>query len=184
MPVFKLHGSVNWLPVPGAATGVDLAMVEEESRARPTSIVKSGPLVSSQSWATYVPPNRRSLFVELERHRTYVPVAAVYGSGKNLLNNPQHVESHRNACFDRLCAAPPAHVVALGLRPVSDEDDPVVGRLLDQLSEGSGEKIYVSPSKEECEAFGRRGFRPVAGTLADFLSKASKRYTEEGEPQP
>jgi len=182
--VFKLHGSVNWLPVLGAATGVDLAVVQKESRARPTSIVKSGPLVASQSWATYVPPNRRSLFVELERHRTYVPVAAVYGSGKNLLTNPQHLERHRNACFDRLRGAPPAHVVAVGIRPVSDDDDPFVGHLLGQLGGGNGEKIYVSPTPEDCEAFRRRGFRPVAGTLVDFLAKASKPYAEEGGPQP
>jgi len=41
-----------------------------------------------------------------------------------------------------------------------------------------------SPSTEDCEAFRWRRNRPVAGTLADLLATANKRYAEEGGTEP
>ncbi len=173
VPVFKLHGSINWLPISGVAVGADLATVERVSAERPTSILKSGPLVASQTWATYVPPNRGSLLFELERalSGTGSPVAAVYGTGKNLLKNPRHVERHRAACLARLRAASIDCAVVVGLRLVSRTDDPVVADVMDLLAERAHNKLYASPDAGVYSDSERRGFTPVPSTLEQLIAR-------------
>jgi hypothetical protein len=175
IPMFKLHGSINWLPVSGGAAGADLATVESISSARPTRVLPSGPLTASQTWATYVPPDRRSLFIELERalSGTGSPVTAVYGTGKNLLNNPLPVQNHRDSCVARLRDADIDQVIAVGIRPVSVEDDPVVGNVVELLAGQPAEKVYVSPGGDDCEEFRARGFSPIQATLEGYLAAQS-----------
>jgi hypothetical protein len=95
----------------------------------------------------------------------------VYGTGKNVLDNPRHVAGHREACVRRLAATKIDRVVAVGIRPVSQDDDPIVWDLIERLASDAATKTYVSPSADECDAFGGRGFVPVQQTLADFVSK-------------
>jgi len=53
---------------------------------------------------------------------------------------------------------------AVGIRPVSEEDDPVAWRLLLYLRVSAAEKIYVSPLPPRMRGLPARGFAPVTDT--------------------
>ena len=168
VPIFKLHGSIGWMVVPDIGIGTDLSVLRKNTK--PIRLVSSGPIVARQTSGTYVPPNRVSLFHELEESAgSNYPVAAVYGTGKPLLENPEHVEAHREACVASLGDLDAADVLAIGVRPVGVTDDPVAARALDMISRLKGQKTYVGPSPNECEQFRRLGFTAEQCTLASWL---------------
>jgi hypothetical protein len=186
VPFFKLHGSVNWVTIYGFGCSADDEVTKRIADARPTHIVESGPFIVRQSWATSASSDRSSLLYELEDNEVSEPVVALYGTGKHLLDNPVHVGQHRDACLARLRDASISRVLAVGIRPVSQEDDPVVAQLIRQLGVSTAEKRYVSPSAAECEEMHRRGgFVPVRATLAEFIDTLRhrlKRYFFPGQP--
>jgi hypothetical protein len=178
VPLFKLHGSVNWLPVREGAGGADLKMVQELSRQNPMTPRPNEqepgddrtPLHSYDTKHTFEPPNGGSLRVDLEHG--FVPVLAAYGPRKPLLRNLEHIRAHRQACADLLAAGPVGRVLAVGVRPVTVEDDRTLHDLIRQLGALPVEKIYVSPAEEHCEWFEAQGFMAVRKGLAHYLAGA------------
>jgi hypothetical protein len=169
--IFKLHGSVNWIPLQVIPHGADARAVWTAA-AKPPAIVRhvqSGSLTARQTWRTYVPPNRASALCEWESGRYGSPVAAVYGTGKNVLSNPDHVDQHRSACIKHLAAAPIDCAVAVGIRPVCPEDDPVLDKVVEVLASSAAHKLYVSPDEGACAAFQWRGFNSLRATLEQLV---------------
>jgi hypothetical protein len=166
---------VNWLALRGVAAGADLKAVEKQARQQRSRIVRSGRFAVTQTWDTYPPPNRPSLFHEIEESpNAGETVVAAYSSGKYLFNNPLDVRRHRRACFEKLGSEPIGRVVAIGIRPVSRKDDPVVHRLFALLRETTAsEKVYVTHSSDEdSRKLERYGFATVTGGLAAYLAGA------------
>jgi hypothetical protein len=171
IPVFKLHGSVNWLQLHAGAVSATEEVAERIARERPTRIVKSGPFVAANTWATAAIHGRANLFYELEHSSVAGDVVvAVYGHGKHVLGNPDHVSRHRQACLDRIRSEPIERVLVVGVRPVDRDDDQYINELIDVLGAVQAERIYVSPSQEECEEMKRRSFIPFHGSLEAFLT--------------
>jgi hypothetical protein len=164
-PVYKIHGSINWLSVrsPGSADP------EVARRAtEPVKVEERNGLLVTQTYATYVPPNRESLFLELERS-TGTPVAAVYGTGKPVVENAEHVDAHRRDCLARIARLVEGDALVIGVRHVGEDDDPVLDEVLRAIAKLDGEKTYVNPSDDDCRHFERLGYGTVAKTLEDWL---------------
>lgn len=173
VPMFKLHGSINWVTISGATGSATLEIAEEIARSRPTHIVQSGPFVTAQTWATYAVEGRQNLLYDLEEApETGEPVIAVYGTGKHVLENPEHVDAHREACFRHLGEADAIDcVIAVGIRAVTADDDPVVCKAIDMLAAGARHKVCADPDPNQCTEFERRGFISVRATLEEFVAK-------------
>lgn len=172
--VYKPHGSINWLAA--RSIGVSASLEAARKNTEPLKLTKSGPYFATQSYATYVPPNRTSTFYELEKsYNADRPVVAIYGSGKHLMENPDHVEQHRSDCRKSIAELDEADVLAIGVRPTTRQDDPVLWEILEVLQKLRGLKEYVAPSQAECGVFQKLGFstreetfeRWLAGTLPD-----------------
>lgn len=175
VPMFKLHGSVDWFPVRSGAAGSDKETVEELANAnpltpRPNDAVfgdKRTPLHSYDTKHTFEPYDGANLRILLQDD--YNPVVAIYGRGKPLLRNLQHVRNHREACFEMLTEGGVGRVLAVGIRPVSEGDDPVVHKLTSFLGSTTGRKEYVSPAPDDCKAFEALGFTALPIGLAGYL---------------
>lgn len=175
VPVFKLHGSVDWLPTRSGADGATFEIVEKQAAENPMTPRPNAPpgkkgetpLFSYDTKHTYQTPNGGTLRTDLEHGD--VPVIAVYGRGKPLLRNLAHVQAHRQACVNLLSPGSVGCVLVVGIRPVTTRDDRTLYNLLRQLGATDGEKTYVSPVRVDCAEFRRRRFTPVQKTLADFL---------------
>jgi hypothetical protein len=169
VPVFKLHGSVNWMQVPSRSGSATYKEAQSTGRDRPTSPTQSGPLPGVQTWLTSATFDRPSLKVDLENGEN--PVIAVYGSGKHVIANSQHIDEHRATCLRRLAESSIDRVVTVGIRPVTAKDDPILDEVIDLLADKNAAKLYVSPDEGQCGEFRLRGFTPIQKTLADFLPK-------------
>jgi len=158
------------LPVQSGAGGSDYAIVEELAQQNLMTPRMSGSVMSYDTKATYEAPNGASLRVDLERGM--VPVVAIYGPGKPLLRNSAHVDIHRKACLDYLDGESVGRVLAVRIRPVPEADDPVVHRLIRKLGSGAGERAYVGPGHQDCEAFQALGFSTKRMGLGQYLDAA------------
>ncbi|HVX94656.1 MAG TPA: SIR2 family protein [Polyangia bacterium] len=157
VPVYKLHGSVNWFSARSFSGSADLEIARESSR--PVKLLNAGSMIASQTYATYVPKGRGNTFYEWEDGIvTSGPVAAIYGTGKRLLENPEHVQAHRDDCLNSVSGLDRADVVVIGMRPVSAKDDPTTSALMELLARLQGAKIYISPSESDCAAFRKVDF--------------------------
>jgi hypothetical protein len=171
VPIFKLHGSVNWLAPPTGGAGASEEAARKEAEARSARGVKSGPLDALQGrQGTFVSPNAPTLRMDLEKDRNRGPIIAVYGPGKHFLQNPEDVDSHRRSCLEYLGSHRLGDVLAVGIKPATAKDDPVLRSVLRALVAATGSKRYVSPSPSDCRAFARFGFRTRKETLAQFMT--------------
>jgi hypothetical protein len=173
VPIFKLHGSVNWFQAlggGGGATEEEAHRIAEERMDRTVASLHISD--ASQSFATEVAPDRLQMGQKLDNFSIkQAPVVALYSPGKPLISNPNHVEGHRAACLARLRSASIDRVLVVGVRSVSVDDDPVFNPVVDELANRATEKIYVGPSDEDRQAFRARGFSTGYLTLADFLER-------------
>lgn len=134
--------------------------------------MRSGRFAVTQTFTTYQPPSRSNLLYEMEESPTRgETVVAAYCSGKYPLTNPLDVRRHRRACFEKLSSEPIGRVVAIGVRPVTRKDDPVVKRLFVLLREiAAPEKVYVTHAPDDdSRKLERYGFAIVTGGLVDYL---------------
>jgi hypothetical protein len=169
--LFKLHGSVNWRARWGAVGGIGRPSEADERLADNRSTrVSDGPGGHrTDTFATCVLPlDRQQLIHELEANSVGEPVVAVYGRGKPAISNPNHLETHRSACLDLLRTASISQALAVGIRPVTPDDDLVLHKVIKLLGNSDGARC-VNSSKPECDEFFLRGFSPVQETLAKFL---------------
>jgi len=169
IPVFKLHGSVNWVPVRGGGLSATEEVAARIAAERPTHLAENGPHIAAVTFATSAVFDRPSLLHELENGDA--PVVAVYGAGKYVIDNFRHVDHHRKACRDRLAFEPIDCVIAVGIRPVSREDDPVLPEVIDLLASRGKHAFYTSPDEDDCREFERRGFTSVRATLEELVPK-------------
>jgi hypothetical protein len=168
IPIFKLHGSINWLSHRSGMVSQSPAV--SRATTRPVAYSFNGPFPIAQTDAIYIPPNRHSLFRTLENSSDRAVVAAIYGEGKHVVENPHDVEGHRTACWNKVSELNSADVLVIGLRPVARPDDPPLFCLLRCLDSLQGDKVCVNSSKSDCEEFNRRGYHTFPMSLQDWLT--------------
>jgi hypothetical protein len=171
IPIFKLHGSINWLAHESGMPSQTFAVAHETTR--PVGYSYCGSFPVAQTDAIHVPQNRNELFRTLEKPTRKPLVAAIYGSGKPVVANPDDVKKHRAACLEAISMLTSADVLLIGLRPVEESDDPVLCELLDRLSGVPGEKSCVNPEPSDCETFRGLGYRTIQMTMEDWLANTS-----------
>lgn len=81
----------------------------------------------------------------------------------------------RSACSDALRAQPPARIIAVGIRPPSDDkgDDPTWSALCDLMTGLPSKKEYWSGAVDERAAMARYGFEGRNGWFEDLVSELS-----------
>jgi hypothetical protein len=177
--VFKLHGSIGWHSLYNGAVSATLQVAERIAHDRPTTLRLSGPHAAADTWATSEERNRRNLVLTLENSSVIgAPVIAVYGSGKYVLDNPSDIENHRATCLSRILGGSLDRVVAIGLRPPSEDDDPILFQTINLLGKLAKERIYIAPSDDDCAEFRKRGFEATGETMARFLERIGQQYRQ------
>lgn len=167
LPIFKVHGSVNWLQVVGTGGGSSLEIAR--ANHRPTRLeAQSGLPFSMNTDSVYAARGRKN--TQLEYVQVPKPtVLATYVRGKPAVHSRDVIDRVRALCLEKVAGAD-ADAVVIGLRPpVSDGDDPTWSELCRVLASCRGERLYVSPSADEGRSMGRYGFRSMQRTLAEFL---------------
>jgi hypothetical protein len=165
--IYKPHGSINWLSLRSDGTGSTLEIASKNSK--PVKYMKQSGILVAQTHGTYVSQDRTSLFYELEEAiDVEMPVIAVYGAGKHAIENPEHLDGHRSACREMISDLSNPDVLAIGVRPVSSVDDPVLHKIVASLAGSAGQKEYVSPSSPECDHFERLGFASHRMTFQEW----------------
>lgn len=170
IPIFKIHGSVNWMQVKGHASSASLEIALKN--VKPTRFVdQDGAGISVETVILYVPQGRRNLLLEL-KHRPVKPIVlATYGRGKPSTHERVRLENVRRLAQEFVAANADADVVMIGLRPPEDDvDDPTWAALCRALGQSRGSKTYLSPVEGECAAMGKFGFTSRRATLESYLA--------------
>lgn len=171
VPIFKIHGSVNWFPCQVQTIRTDdptpeqkrkgtVTMTWEETNRRfsidfPEIFVSSGELIYQQ--LVRDDPLLRS------------PVMAHYGPRKPVEVNFPTIEKLRSAALQ--IAKEAKLVFIIGVRPVKPEDDHVLHQIFELLR---GKKVfYVNPSKDDCHSISQQfGFSTSQKTFLEWVSES------------
>jgi hypothetical protein len=171
MRVFKPHGSVNWLAVNNhMGTSATLSAI----RTRPAEAsIFEGRLVGLDTGQEWVPPGGRTNNVlSLKHARREHPVLALYTDGKPVPRNASSIDLHRQACLDHLRAFKDPKVLVVGLRPpYRSNNDPFLDQLFAVLARGRGQRVYVSPSPDDCAAAAAYGLQAIQEGLSEYVER-------------
>jgi hypothetical protein len=171
LPLFKLHGSINWLQLFSYAASADLRTAQEMARSQP-AITISGPDAGPETQREYVPPGGRvNLILEMKHNGVARnPVLATYAPGKPVPYNYGCIDSVHTDCLAALAANPEASGVIIGVHLPTPGDDPRLDEVLQGIAFLRGGVEYVGPGTADQESAKSRGFTLGPRTLAEFLS--------------
>lgn len=170
MTVFKLHGSVNWLKLPGntyvgPAAGLDSARVRGDE-----------PTLHNNSWFGVdsgvdiaTTGRRENTILHLKHHLQYEPILGIYTEGKPAPHNQGCLENVLTSALGHLdgTAFTKAFVVGLHLPPESD--DPRLNQVLRAVARTCPNTSYVNPDAKEFQRATELGFQPFPVTFDAFL---------------
>ncbi|MEO8798296.1 MAG: hypothetical protein ABI551_10455 [Polyangiaceae bacterium] len=173
LPLFKIHGSVDWMQVKGHASSATLEVAVANST--PTRFVdQEGVGLSVETEVMYIPEGRKNLWLTLKDLQHKPPLLATYGRGKPSTHERVRLERVRDQARYFVEQHANANVVMIGLRPPEDDvDDPTWAALCREMAQTTGKKTYVSPVAVECDKMRTLGFRSVEATLEEFLKRDS-----------
>ncbi len=170
VPIYKIHGSINWLVQMPYAVSHDLEIARSMAAAQP-SVGLSGPAGDQhpETHREYVPPGGRdNLILELKRNSS-APVLAVYAPRKPVPVNFEAVAGVLSKVLGVITTNKGAAATIVGLRLQPREDDPRLHDIVAALAGLRGPKVYVARGDEERERARSLGFEVVAGTFEEFL---------------
>lgn len=171
IPVYKLHGSINFRQLKGAGASADFQTALSQAQEHPTRLATSErnpSLWTTDTAQTYVVRGRSELILELKQAlNTREPVIAAYAPNKPAAVNPLCLTKHRQECRARVEQLRDADVTAIGIRFPSASDDPDLDHLTKAF--GDGTKLYVSPDPEDCRKAENLGFEARPQTFEDFV---------------
>jgi hypothetical protein len=178
VPVYKLHGSCNWLTLPNVQVGAG-----ENWQPDPDGPgLAFGPdqtLDTQQEHA--VTGCRRNLVAHLKHgYGRKKPVMALYAFGKPAPNNWPGIEAARRACFDAIAANGDARVTAIGVHVPTGEDDATLADVLHRLGKLKGKRLFVNPSDVELDAARDLGFEGSPWTLRQYLRHMNRQRQMDG----
>jgi hypothetical protein len=169
MPVFKIHGSINWLRLFSTSVSSNLAAAQAGAASKPVA-TRSGPEKGLDTRQEYIPPGgRANLVAELKRgSNADQPILALYAEGKPVFSNYECIAAAFDACVTSINANPSASATIIGIRIPPPGDDPRLDAVLAAL-QSHRTVDYVAKGSEERAAAKAIGFTPVAETLAEFI---------------
>ncbi|HUB06076.1 MAG TPA: hypothetical protein VMB50_03705 [Myxococcales bacterium] len=161
IPVFKLHGSINWqrlLPVgPGRTLSVGLAghPLRPDTGHEEVQIAR---------------PN----IIAMLKHSDHPPVLATYSAGKEVDSNWGCIEGSVRSCLRAIRRSPGARATLFGVRLPASTDDPRLERVARALQVLRGQKEFVNPGEDERAAAESLGFEPRERTLGEYLEARAR----------
>lgn len=163
--VFKPHGSANWMDywgTPGSQTNPD----------RPPSRLSASGLGFDHGRVYVFQGGRTSVVGQLEADAAPL-VMAQYSRGKPVAANSSVIETVRTRCIEFVERATTARITVIGVLPPRDQhDDPFLHRLFGAIGNHRGQRLYVNPSRRDCENARALGLEPVMLDFEAFLRHA------------
>lgn len=169
MPVFKIHGSINWFPCQAQTIRIENPTPEQKRKATVSMTWDETNRRFSVDFPEVSVSSGELIYQELLRDDPLLrsPVMALYGPRKPVEVNFPTIEKIRSAALKNASGVEKAFII--GVRPVKPEDDHVLHRIFESLR---GKKVvYVNPSPEDCHVIAKEfGFETVQKKLSDWLS--------------
>jgi hypothetical protein len=186
LPVYKLHGSINWLQARIPAVSATYQVAQQISAASPP-VTLSGPDKGVETQLEYVPAgSRENLILELKHNGSAgSPILAVYAPGKPVPYNYECVASVQRECLDALRSNPKAGATIIGLFIPPVGDDPRIDEVVADLTKRGGRVEYVAKGTEEKERATHLGFKAIADTLEGYLQgrRRSRSHRQRSAPK-
>jgi hypothetical protein len=169
--LYKIHGSTNFVQPSGSGRGATIEIAQ--STSKPLRAVPQTPFPSFfNDHPLYAIRGHRNTFLHHDGVNDYRPIMVTYGPAKPAVYGLPYLEQIRQACSSGLRAAPPARVIAIGIRPPVDDsgaDDPTWSGLCRLMADLSSNKSYWSGNAQERSAMARFGFVGRDGWFEDFV---------------
>jgi len=168
VPIFKLHGSINWQPVPGGAVSSTLEVAQRN--ARPMTL--SGPDNTRETGMDcIIRGGRPNIILHYKHDETSTPLLEVYARGKPALDNWEGIQAHFEQCLDKVRVNSTADVTVIGVGVPENvtEDDPRLHDVVEVLSEQRGRRAYVDPAQNK--AWEAAGFHKAADTFGQYIRR-------------
>jgi hypothetical protein len=170
--VYKIHGSVNFAQVPGAGGGAKLEIAQRNAKTvRAREQQAPFPSTYNDHPLYAIGGSHRNVFLHQNDGR-YRPVIVTYGPAKPAVCGLPYLERIRDACMVDFRSAPPARVIAVGIRPpldASGRDDPTWMDLCRLMMTLRSSKAYWSGGAAERGDMARFGFVGREGWFADLV---------------
>ena len=181
IPVYKLHGSINWLAnaCHGAYATLELAkayslpsvlhddeQMDHDGKRRPLPTMETPRLVVCDRANAVL----NALAPDLSRS----PLIAYYVAGKQSSENIRKLDTHFRNCLRRVRRLAQADVTVVGVRPMKrlshkgKEDDPRLYDVLEEAGRLHGEKRYVGGT-QDFESAKSWGFTHAGETLEAYV---------------
>lgn len=171
MTVFKLHGSVNWLKLPGNHfVGPEAALVHARIRS-------DNPTSHNEAWFgmdsgddVVTTGKRANTILHLKGPVPhYEPILGIYADGKPAPHNQGCLESVLASTLDHLNRTTFGKAFVLGLHLPPESDDPRLNQVLRAVARACPDALYVNPNANEFQRATELGFTPLQRTFEALL---------------
>jgi hypothetical protein len=169
VPIFKIHGSVNWFPCPTHTISGHNPTPDQVRRATTRMTWDEANRRYSIDFPDVFSSAYRLIYQELVREEELLrsPIMAHYGPRKPVDVNFPFIDGVRKSCLKHLSMVDRAVIV--GVRPVTGEDDPALLRIFEMLN--GKDVIYVNPSGADCTSVSSSfGFTCVQQSFSEWLA--------------
>jgi hypothetical protein len=170
IPIFKLHGSINWFPdvghehvFEGQPCSKDLVQATVDERGHLDTQLDDAKL-----------PVRDNLVntlrqVDCDNIGMYPLVLGLYAPGKPAPVNSGSIECVREKCLSMIRDNPDANAVVVGVHPPEREDDEIANEVLCELGKLRGNKAFVNPNCEDKKRAEGFGFHKHHDRFGDYI---------------
>ncbi len=172
VPIYKLHGSINFLQFYGALRSSDPETLQKFGASQP-KVILSGPGNGLDTQVEVVPQGGRDNLIVTLKHRGNArnPVLAIYAPGKPVPYNHNCVANIRDECLKALAGNRSAGATIIGVKlpePDAVGDDPPLDDTLQALRHLDGGVMYIARGDEERARACELGFSTGARTLEEI----------------
>jgi hypothetical protein len=174
VPIYKIHGSVNYVLPIGAGRGSTVEIAQASMKPLRTGVQQPFPSLYNDHplYAIDGRLNARMHFNCHNRHG-YYNVIVTYGPQKPLVYGLPHVQAIREQCAVNLRATPPSRIIAVGISPPAEDagtkDDPAWSSLCSIFKSLPSRKEYWSGDAKQMSAMSSFGFEGRAGWLLELV---------------
>jgi hypothetical protein len=170
IPVFKIHGSINWFPCPAQTLHTENPTPEQKRKATTKMTWDETNRRFSIDFPDVFVSCYDLIYQELIREDELLrsPIMAHFGPKKPVDGNCPFIDGVRKACIES--AKSVAQAIIIGVRPPVGEDDPALLKIFQNLRHK--EVTYVNLSKDDCDLVASSfGFSVFQGTFEQWLAR-------------
>jgi hypothetical protein len=168
VPLFKIHGSINWFPCPTQSLHTETPTPEQKRRATTRMTWDETNRRFSIDFPDVFVSSYDLIYQELVREEELLrsPVMAHYGPRKPVDVNFLFIDGVRASALQHIEKVEQAFII--GVRPPNGDDDPILLKTF-QILKGKN-VTYVNPSKDDCTLVTSSfGFSTFQGTFEQWL---------------